>query len=120
MGTETEMQPDEVDGPRIIHGRTFGVEEPRSPLASPGRTEGIVRVDMARYWVEGTWYKDGDRVIRETPSLLLRTCSCKRYQKTFWCRHKSSEMAEFRRKNGIPTWSDPNKENIVQNSQTAL
>ena len=119
LPAETEPH-DEVDGPRIFHGQTIDVPEPRSPLASPGRKEGIVRVDMAQYGMEGTWYRDGDRVIRETPSPLLRTCSCKRYQKTFWCRHKSSEMAEFRRKNGIPTWSDPNKENVVQNSKTAL
>ena len=112
-----ENQPDEVDGPRIFEGRTLEASEPKSPLASPGRHEGIVRVDMAKYGVEGTWYRDGDRVVRETPSPLLRTCSCRRYQKTFWCKHKSSEMAHFRKKHGIPTWDEANKENNSQGLQ---
>ena len=117
LPAETENL-DEVDlAPRIFRDHSVNIPEHHSPEASPGRKEGIVRVDMAKFGMEGTWYRDGDRVIRETPSPLLRTCSCKRYQKTFWCRHKSSEMAEFRRKNGIPTWSEPNKENVVQNSK---
>ena len=114
-----ENQPDEVDGPHIFEGRTLGASEPKSPLASPGRHEGIVRVDMAKYGVEGTWYRDGDRVVRETPSPLLRTCSCRRYQKTFWCKHKSSEMAQFRKKHGIPTWDEANKENNAQGLQAS-
>ena len=118
LPAETEAQ-DEVDlAPRIFRHQEISMPQNLPYDASPGSKEGIVQVDMAQFGIEGTWYRDGDRVIRETPSPLLRKCSCKRYQKTFWCRHKSSEMSEFRKKNGIPTWTEPNKENIVQDGKT--